>query len=175
MITTTDLRPLEEQCEWRRDELGDRYVFRLTDAHVDELDAALVEAESRRDDVLDITRDDFPLPTLGPVLQQLARELIGGRGVVLIRGVPVERYAKTRASTIYWGVGTWLGRPWPQNAKGTFWATSPTRAGHRATRRLGATSWAVSPCRSTPTAPISSACSASPPAPTVATASSPTP
>ena len=93
-------------------------MFRLTDAHVDELDVALIEAESRRDDVLDITRADFPLPTLGPALQQLARELIGGRGVVLIRGLPVDRYAKTRASTIYWGVGTWLGRPWPQNAKG---------------------------------------------------------
>ena len=48
-----------------RDDLGDRYVFQLTDAHVAELDAALVHAEARADDVLDITRDAFPLPTLG--------------------------------------------------------------------------------------------------------------
>ena len=44
--------------------------------------------------------------------------LINGRGVVLIRGVPVDRYDKERASKIYWGVGTHLGAPWPQNAKG---------------------------------------------------------
>ena len=37
---------------------------------------------------------------------------------MLIRGVPVERYGKERASSIYWGVGMHLGRPWPQNAKG---------------------------------------------------------
>ena len=37
---------------------------------------------------------------------------------MLIRGVPVERYGKERASTIYWGVGMHLGAPWPQNAKG---------------------------------------------------------
>ena len=37
---------------------------------------------------------------------------------MLIRGVPVERYGKERASSIYWGIGTHLGRPWPQNAKG---------------------------------------------------------
>ena len=37
---------------------------------------------------------------------------------MLIRGVPVERYDKERASKIYWGVGTYLGAPWPQNAKG---------------------------------------------------------
>jgi hypothetical protein len=118
MITTTDLCPLEEQCEWRRDELGDRYVFRLTAAYIDELDAALVEAESRRDDVLDITRDDFPLPSLGPELVRIQAELINGRGVVLIRGLPVDGYGKQRASTIYWGVGMHLGRPWPQNVKG---------------------------------------------------------
>ena len=112
------LVPLEPQCEWRRDDLGDAYVFQLTDAHVEELDRALVLAESTCDDVLDITRDAFPLPTLGPELVGVARELIDGRGVVLIRGVPVDRYDKARASSIYWGVGMHLGQPWPQNAKG---------------------------------------------------------
>jgi len=98
--------------------VGDSYIFRLTDEHVAELEAALVHAEARADDVLDITRDLFPLPTLGPELARITHELIDGRGVVLIRGVPVERYTKDRASAIYWGVGTHIGRPWPQNAKG---------------------------------------------------------
>ncbi len=77
-----------------------------------------MHAESAGDDVLDITRESFPLPTLGPELVGVARELIDGRGVVLIRGVPVDRYGKARASSIYWGVGMHLGQPWPQNAKG---------------------------------------------------------
>jgi alpha-ketoglutarate-dependent taurine dioxygenase len=115
---TTDVTPLETQCEWRRDEVGDDYVFPLTDEHVAELDAAVRTAEAQVDDVLEITRDMFPLPTLGPELSRLTDELVNGRGVVLIRGVPVERYSKDRASAIYWGVGTHLGRPWPQNAKG---------------------------------------------------------
>ncbi len=115
---TTIPVPLEEQCEWRTDEVGDRYIFTLTDDHVAELDAALVHAESRVDDVLDITRQLFPLPTLDRELAGLAGELINGRGMVLIRGVPVERYSKERASAIYWGVGMHLGQPWPQNAKG---------------------------------------------------------
>ena len=114
----SELVPLEPRCEWQRDALGDSYVFELTDVHRDELDRALVHAESTCDDVLDITRESFPLPTLGPELVDVARELIDGRGIVLIRGVPVERYGKARASSIYWGVGTHLGLPWPQNAKG---------------------------------------------------------
>jgi hypothetical protein len=110
--------PLEERCEWRSAELGDRYVFHLTDAHVDELDAALRHAEAEAGDVLDITRESFPLPSLGPELQRITRELIDGAGVVLVRGLPADRYGKERASAIYWGVGMHLGRPWPQNAKG---------------------------------------------------------
>ncbi len=115
-VDTSQLEPLETGCEWRGDDV--HYVFALTDAHVDELDAALQHAEARCDDVLDITRDDFPLPALGPELVEVTRDLVDGRGVVLIRGLPVDRYGKQRASMIYWGVGMHLGRPWPQNAKG---------------------------------------------------------
>ena len=117
-IDATTVTPLEPACEWRHDEVGDSYVVQLTDDHVAELDAALQVAEGHTDEVLDITREMFPLPTLGPELTEIARELINGRGMVLIRGVPVERYTKRRASAIYWGLGTHLGRPWPQNAKG---------------------------------------------------------
>jgi hypothetical protein len=117
-MKAAEVRPLEAACEWRCDELGDSYVFRLTDAHVEELDRALLHAEAQCDDVLDITRDSFPLPTLAPELEGIAGELINGRGVVLIRGVPVDRYGKERASSIYWGIGMRLGHPWPQNAKG---------------------------------------------------------
>ena len=116
--STVTPEPLEPACEWRADQVGDSYIFHLTDDHVAELDAALVHAEARTDDVLDISRDLFLLPTLGPDLARITRELIEGRGMVLIRGVPVERYTNDRASAIYWGVGTHLGHPWPQNAKG---------------------------------------------------------
>ena len=117
-MKASDLIPLEPACAWRTDDLGDSYVFQLTDSHLRELDRALVHAEASSNDVLDITAGSFPLPTLGPELARITRDLIDGRGVVLIRGVPVEKYGKERASSIYWGVGMHLGRPWPQNAKG---------------------------------------------------------
>ncbi len=112
------VEPLEEHCEWTRETLGDRYVVELTDGHRAELDAALVHAEAQTDDVLDIEKRHFPLPTLGPELDRIKDDLINGAGVALIRGVDVEHYGKERAASIYWGIGTHLGLPWPQNAKG---------------------------------------------------------
>ncbi|CAN5232518.1 TauD/TfdA family dioxygenase [soil metagenome] len=117
-VDPSTLTTLEEPCEWRSDQVADNYVFELSDAHVAELATALAEAEEQVDDVLDITRDHVALPTLGAELASITDELIGGRGAVLIRGVPAHRYSKERASAIYWGIGTHLGRPWPQNAKG---------------------------------------------------------
>jgi hypothetical protein len=111
-------RVLEEHCEWTSDQVGDDYVWELTDADRHELEAALEHAEARTQRTLDITIDDFPLPTLGPKLEATARELIDGRGVVLIRGVPVDRLGRDRASAVYWGMGAHLGQPWPQNHKG---------------------------------------------------------
>ena len=112
------VEPLEEGCVWRAGDVGDDYIWRLGDEDIAELEAALAHAEAHTEHTLEITADSFPLPTLRPRLEELAGELINGRGVALIRGLPVERYGRDRASAIYWGVGRHLGRPWPQNHKG---------------------------------------------------------
>jgi alpha-ketoglutarate-dependent taurine dioxygenase len=118
LVDPSTIVPLEEGCEWRRDSLGDSYIFELTEEHLAEIDAALEASEARGDDVLDITAETFPLPTLAPELARITDDLINGRGVSLIRGVPVATYGKERASSIYFGIGAHLGAPWPQNVKG---------------------------------------------------------
>ncbi len=122
-MSTITPTPLETSCAWTRQSLGDDYVHELSVAHVAELRTALEMARASTDDVLGITCADFPLPTLGPVLQRLTDDLINGRGVVLLRGLPVadatgQRYSKDDSAAMYWGIGTHVGEPWPQNAKG---------------------------------------------------------
>jgi hypothetical protein len=45
-------------------------------------------------------------------------EIENGRGFVLLRGFPVERYPLERLKNLYWGVGAHLGRARYQNARG---------------------------------------------------------
>jgi hypothetical protein len=116
--STDELTPLETHCEWTADELADRYVWHLSDEELAELEAALGHAEARCDDVLDVTRADFPLPTLGSRLEATADRLVNGDGVALLRGWPVERFTREQNEIVYWGVGMHLGEPWPQNARG---------------------------------------------------------
>jgi len=117
---TGPLEPLETHAEWRARDVANRdlWTYRLSEPEIAELEAALAHAKALRADVLDIGRDDFPLPTLAAKLAQFETELIDGRGFQLISGLPAERYSDADASTIYWGIGMHLGDPWPQNKHG---------------------------------------------------------
>jgi hypothetical protein len=118
--TASELTPLETHAEWRAADVADAaaWTISLDDSHHAELDRALAHARSVTDEVLDVNADDFPLPTLGPILRDLADELVDGRGFGRIAALDVARLGPEDASWIYWGIGRHLGEPWPQNAKG---------------------------------------------------------
>jgi len=92
--------------------------YRLSHSEIAEIEAALKSVQARGLDIADIRREDFPLLTLGPVLENLRAEVLDGRGFVLLRGVPVEGRPIAESATAYWGIGTWFGSARSQNAKG---------------------------------------------------------
>ncbi|MBI1197601.1 MAG: taurine catabolism dioxygenase TauD [Phenylobacterium sp.] len=119
---TPEFRPevLETACEWTAKDMADpaAWTEHLSPAEVDELEAAVAHAAARSADFMAIGKADFPLPTLAPRLKAIEAELIDGRGFVLIRGLPRERWTNDQMCLAYWGIGMHLGKPWPQNAKG---------------------------------------------------------
>src|SRR5437773_3965046 len=113
-------RILETQCEWTSAQMADESIWTewFDDEDREELDAALRHALARTDDVLQIDRDDFPLPNLHHRLLEIERELINGRGFVRLRGIERDRYSQTEMEILYWGIGMHFGFPWPQNKHG---------------------------------------------------------
>lgn len=111
---------LETQCEWSAGDVADpaQWTELLSEAEIDEIDAALKIARAKSGDLLEIGKADFPLPTLGPRLKRIEHDLMYGRGFVLIRGLPRARYDNDDMCLAYWGLGAHLGHPWAQNAKG---------------------------------------------------------
>lgn len=116
----TEPRILEEKSDWRAGDIAhaEDWTLHLSERDIAELDAALAHAKAKGGDLLDVTKEDFPLNLLAAKLREVEEELIDGRGFFLIRGLPVERYSDDDASLIYWGIGMHLGKPWPQNKHG---------------------------------------------------------
>ena len=70
-----------------------------------EIDAALSHLRLLGDiDFPGITPDTFPLPSLGGYLAGLGDELRSGRGFLLLRGLPRERYSLDDLARIYVGL-----------------------------------------------------------------------
>lgn len=117
---TTDIQVLEPHAEWRASDVSDPelYTEHLSEAELAELETALRHAEAQSTNLLEITAEDFPLPTLSSRLKEIERELIDGRGFVLIRGLPRDKYNNDEMCMLYWGIGMHLGQPWPQNKYG---------------------------------------------------------
>ncbi len=111
---------LETGSEWRAADVADESLWTelFDESEREELDAALRKALEKSSDVLEISRHDFPLPTLKTRLEEIERELIDGRGFVRLRGVDRARYSREEMEMIYWGIGMHLGTPWPQNQYG---------------------------------------------------------
>ena len=119
-MSTFTPRILEPQCEWTAADVAeeDTWTERLTDAELDDLDAALRHALTRSDNILELGRDDFPMPVLAPRLARIEGELIDGRGFVRLRGIDRSAYTIDEMELLYWGIGAHLGSPWAQNRHG---------------------------------------------------------
>jgi len=114
------LRPVVDPAFWTAADLeaDQSWMHPLSDSDIAELDALITNLESRISEVLEIKREDVDLPTFGPKLEAIAKDIIDGRGLALIRGVPVDRYSRLQAAIAFWCIGLFVGDPVSQNAKG---------------------------------------------------------
>jgi len=66
-----------------------------------------------------VSRDNFPLPTLGPKLAGASNDLHHGRGFCLIRGLDPRKFAVEDLTLVYLGVQSYIAdRRGRQDGKG---------------------------------------------------------
>src|SRR6185503_17787868 len=82
-----------------------------------EIDSALKAVKRRELELFDIGKDDFPLPNFSKELAKISQELESGRGMVMLRGLPLS-YSPDDLRAVYWGIGTHLGTAVSQNHTG---------------------------------------------------------
>lgn len=105
---------------WNGGEIADSPVWRvvLGGEQQAEVLAALASVESGGLPLADFAREDFPLPTLGPVLESLRGELMDGRGFVLLQSIPLTGLGESQSEIIAAGISRHIGKTLPQNAAG---------------------------------------------------------
>lgn len=108
---------ISSPAAWKGQDLPplDALAYHLTDADLDEIDAALGHAKASSKSPRDMLAQDFPLPNFSKTIATWREELASGLGLQVVRGVPVEDWTQEEAELFFWCFGLHLGRPGGQN------------------------------------------------------------
>ena len=114
------LRPVSGPAVWHGPELAGRknWIRPLAPAEVAALEAAVLRLEATGIDIARIGPADLGAPALQPLVAEIKAAVLRGRGFILLRGVPVERWTLRQCAIAYFGLGAMIGEPVSQNAMG---------------------------------------------------------
>jgi hypothetical protein len=112
--------PIESAAAWRGDDMARRDDWQVTldGDQIDEVELALAAAKATGRPLGALRAGDFPLPRLASAIASWRRDVADGRGFVLIRGLPVDRWTPDDAAIVFFALGHHLGIPGAQNPEG---------------------------------------------------------
>lgn len=96
----------------------DDYAFDLNARHYAAFDDALLRIRKQGLTLGEVEREHFEVPEIAGDIAGLFDEIQNGRGFVLIRGFPIDRYSEEELGLIYWGIGTHMGTGVSQSVMG---------------------------------------------------------
>ncbi|KAG6914934.1 hypothetical protein DXG01_014370 [Tephrocybe rancida] len=95
-----------EGSDWKDEK---EWVYELNADQLKEIDDGVKHFRALDKPLGYIAQSTFPLPTLGPILADLAREIHTGRGFFVLRTIPVDSYTREENAIIYAGVSSYVG------------------------------------------------------------------
>jgi hypothetical protein len=121
MVASTEPRPVTGPFVWTGPEMArrrDEWTRALAPAEIAELEGAVAALDATGIDIAAIGPESLRAPSLAPLVAETKEALLRGRGFILIRGVPVDRWTPRQCAIAYFGLGAKIGEPVSQNAMG---------------------------------------------------------
>lgn len=111
---------VEDRSVWYGATLAksDEWIVRLSEAEIAEVERAIECIEESGIEFTTITAADVPLPALRPRLDAMLEVVLNGRGFVLLKGLPAQRWNRREAAIAFLAIGVHLGNLRMQNAAG---------------------------------------------------------
>jgi hypothetical protein len=114
------MQPVVDPAGWTPESLGpvESWAYQITADDRAELHSALAAFRRSGLSRVEVSRETFPLDRLAGLLTEVRRELIDGRGMVMIQGFPVDELTREEVLVAYMGIGSYLGERMAQNKYG---------------------------------------------------------
>jgi hypothetical protein len=119
-VPAQPMQPVVDPADWSPKDLGpvESWSYRLSEGDMDELADGIAAVRCKGVALVDVHCESFPLRNFARVLHDVYRELIDGRGMVMLRGFPIDRFDREATAIAYLGLGAYLGNRMSQNREG---------------------------------------------------------
>jgi alpha-ketoglutarate-dependent taurine dioxygenase len=116
---TTERMMIHGPTVWSGSSLGEQdWLVPLKEEWLDGLAAVNVRLRTAKITIADATPTDFRAPELAGLVERVKFTLENGPGLVVLRGWRIAEWGEQATSLLCWGLGSLLGAPRPQNARG---------------------------------------------------------
>ncbi|MCJ1305455.1 hypothetical protein MMC08_008269, partial [Hypocenomyce scalaris] len=106
---------------WKAEDYADnpgRWTHHFTEDEIAEMSKAADDFLAGGTPLTGISKENFTLSNLGSFLHTLRAEILNGKGFILFKGIPVEKWGNYKSAVAYMGLGTYLGYFVSQNGRG---------------------------------------------------------
>jgi TfdA family taurine catabolism dioxygenase TauD len=120
MITAENRQPVRARSAWRPAdfETPDAFSFTLTGTHFAAFDRALASNRDAGRNAEDLIAKDFALESIAGDVSGWREEVLHGRGFIVLREFPRDRYTADDLGMLFFGLGTLFGRAVSQSSMG---------------------------------------------------------
>ena len=114
------IQAFDSPAAWRPGDYPtkDTFAIDLEPRHIAALEAELARFKATGGGHADLNPETFPLSEIAEDVADWRQEVHKGRGMILLRGVPVDRIGVDDLKLIYLGLGSHFGRPVSQSNMG---------------------------------------------------------
>ena len=112
--------PIDHPAAWKASELTgkDAVSVDLSDRHLQAFDQALREVQRRQLTLYEIEQSSFDLAEIEDDVSTWRDQVMQGRGLIVLRRIPVWKYQQAELEMIFWGLGAHFGTAMSQSMMG---------------------------------------------------------
>jgi Taurine catabolism dioxygenase TauD, TfdA family len=119
-VPAVPMQPVIDPAAWSPGDLGavSTWSYRFSARDHDELAEAVAAVRRNGVAIEDVRRHHFPLTALAEVMADVRRELLDGRGMVMMQNFPLGQFDREASAIAYLGLGSYMGVTMSQNGQG---------------------------------------------------------
>jgi len=119
-MPNVDIKPFDHPAVWKATDFtsSDDFAIDLSARQIEALESDTARLKQDGTAHGDVTKQSFPLTAIREDVAAWRDEILHGRGLLMLRGFPVERLDAVELRLMFLGLGAHIGRPISQSAMG---------------------------------------------------------